>query len=106
MAISNSDSDNKAWRHPGGKLLRAGPAALTEAELLAIVISAGTAKNPAEKIAGELIDKFNSLRGIARQPLEELMKIDGLGQVKLCRIAAALEIGRRFAIDKLDQPNR
>jgi DNA repair protein RadC len=97
MGIPNSDSKKETWRHPGGKLLRAGPAALTEAELLAIVISAGIAKNPAEKIAAELMDKFHSFRGIGSQPLEELMKIDGLGQVKLCRIAAALEIGRRFA---------
>jgi hypothetical protein len=106
MASSHTDPDNKTWRHPGGKLLRAGPAALTEAELLAIVISAGTAKNPAEKIAGELIDKFHSLRGIARQPLDELMRIEGLGQVKLCRIAAALEIGRRFANQESQEPSR
>jgi DNA repair protein RadC len=97
MAIPHSSSKNEEWRHPGGKLLRAGAAALTEAELLAIVISAGTAKNPAEKIAADLIEKFQSFQGIAQQPLEELMKINGLGQVKLCRIAAALEIGRRFA---------
>lgn len=97
MAIPKSLSAEEGWRHPGGKLLRVGAAALTEAELLAIVISAGTAKNPAEKIAADLIEKFRSFQGIAQQPLEELMKINGLGQVKLCRIAAALEIGRRFA---------
>jgi DNA repair protein RadC len=100
MTISRTDNTNQEWRHPGGKLLRAGAAALTETELLAIIISAGTAKNPAEKIAAELIDKFHSLQGIAAQPLDELMKIGGLGQVKLCRIAAALEIGRRFANEK------
>jgi DNA repair protein RadC len=105
MGLPNSGSKNKPWHHPGGKLLRAGPGVLTEAELLAIVISAGTAKNPAEKIAAELIDKFHSLRGIASQPLEELMKIGGLGQVKLCRIAAALEIGRRFANETSKQTN-
>ena len=97
MATATSPSTNETWRHPGGKLLRAGPATLTEAELLAVVISAGTAKHPAEKIAADLIEKFHSFQGIAEQPLDELMKIDGLGQVKLCRIAAALEIGRRFA---------
>ena len=97
MPTSKSFSTGETWRHPGGKLLRAGPQSLTEAELLAIVISAGTTKNPAEKIAAELIQKFHSFRGIAAQPLEELMKIGGLGQVKLCRIAAALEIGRRMA---------
>jgi DNA repair protein RadC len=90
-------STGEVWRHPGGKLLRAGPESLTEAELLAVVISAGTAKNPAEKIAAGLIDRFHSFRGIAAQPLEELIKVGGLGKVKLCRIAAALEIGRRMA---------
>ena len=97
MPTPDSSSTHEGWRHPGGKLLRAGPAALTEAELLAVIISAGTAKNPAETIAADLIARFHSFQGIAQQPLEELMKIDGLGQVKLCRIAAALEIGRRFA---------
>jgi len=83
MATPKTSSTDERWHHPGGKLLRAGPESLTEAELLAIVISAGTAKNPAEKIGAELIDRFQSFRGIAAQPLEELMKIDGLGQVKL-----------------------
>jgi DNA repair protein RadC len=97
MTIADNDSTNEGWRHPGGKLLRAGPETLTEAELLAVVISSGTATHPAEKIAAELIAKFQSLRGIAAQPLEDLLKIGGMGQVKLCRVAAALEIGRRFA---------
>jgi DNA repair protein RadC len=85
------------WRHPGGKLLRAGPQTLTAAELLAVIISAGTAKHPAERIAAEIVEKYSSFRGIAEQPFEALRNISGLGQVKLCRIAAALEIGRRMA---------
>jgi DNA repair protein RadC len=97
MPISKRLGTSGDWRHPGGKLLRAGPESLTEAELLAILISAGTAKNPAERIAAELIQRFHSLRGISVQPLEELIRIGGLGQVKVCRIAAALEIGRRMA---------
>jgi len=104
MTSPNGSSTNETWHHPGGKLLRAGPATLTEAELLAIIISAGTAKHPAEKIAADLIEKFHSFHGIAKQPLDQLMKIDGLGQVKLCRIAAALEIGRRFATETPNNP--
>ena len=104
MPTLHSSNIDEGWRHPGGKLLRAGPATLTEAELLAVIISAGTSKNPAEKIAEDLIARFNSFEGIAQQPLEELMKVDGLGQVKLCRIAAALEIGRRFANKNEKQP--
>ena len=97
MPISKRPKTGEGWQHPGGKLLRAGPATLTEAELLAVIISAGTAKNPAERIAAELMEKFHSFRGLAEQPVEELLKIGGLGQVKLCRIMAALEIGRRIA---------
>lgn len=88
------------WTHPGGKLLRAGAETLSESELLAVLISAGTPKKPAETIAAELIEKFHSLDGIAQQSLEELMRINGLGQVKLCRIAAAFEIGKRMADKK------
>lgn len=96
MTIPKNFRTEGPWRHPGGKLLRAGPETLTEAELLAIIISAGTPQKPAEKIAQEIIEKFRSFRGIAEQPVEELMKIKGLGQVKLCRIAAAFEIARRI----------
>jgi DNA repair protein RadC len=103
METPNSSSTDQTWQHPGGKLLRAGASTLTEAELLAVIISAGTAKHPAEKIAANLIEKFHSLHGIAEQPLDQLTKIDGLGQVKLCRIAAALEIGRRFANETKEQ---
>lgn len=91
------------WKHPGGKLLRAGPQTLTDAELLAVIISSGTPKKSAEAIAQELIDKFQSFRGMANQPVEKLMQIKGLGQVKLCRIAAVFEIARRIANEVLER---
>ena len=82
-------------RHPGGKLWDEGPEVLTEAELIAILISSGVQGKPAIKIAQALIDRFQSLRGMADQPYEEFMKIKGVGKVKLSRIAAAFEIARR-----------
>jgi DNA repair protein RadC len=96
--VTDRETD-RSWRHPGGKLLRAGADTLTEGELLAVLISAGTQHYPAGKIAEEMIQRFHSLRGIAAQPVEELKKIKGLGQVKLCRIAAAFEIARRFSLE-------
>lgn len=92
MTIPKDFRTEGPWQHPGGKLLRAGPETLTDAGLLAIIISSGTPRKSAEQIAKELIDKFQSFRGMADQDVEELMKIKGLGQVKLCRIAAAFEI--------------
>ena len=82
-------------RHPGGKLWEEGPEVLTETELIAILISSGVQGKPAVEIAKALIDRFQSLRGMADQPYEEFMKIKGVGKVKLSRIAAAFEIARR-----------
>ena len=84
------------WRHPGGKLRELGPEALSEAELLAILISTGTRGRSALDIANEVIERFGSLRGLSNQPLERLLEIKGLSDVKIIRIAAALEIARRL----------
>ena len=84
------------WRHPGGKLRELGSESLTDAELLAILISAGIKGKPAKKIAAEIIARFGSLKGMANQPLAKFLEIKGLGAVKIHRIAAALEIARRM----------
>ena len=106
MAVPKNFTAEGTWRHPGGKLLRAGPETLTEAELLAVLISSGTPQKSAEKIAGELINKFQSFRGMADQDVKELMKIKGVGQVKLCRIAAAFEIARRIVNQVVEEIQR
>jgi len=103
MVIPKNFATEGSWRHPGGKLLRAGPDTLTDAELLAVLISSGAPKKSAEQIAQELISKFQSFRGMAEQDVKELMKIKGLGQVKLCRIAAAFEIARRIVNQILEE---
>lgn len=84
------------WRHSGGKLREKGSHTLTDAELLAILISIGIKDKSAEQIANEVLDKFNSFKGLANQPLKELLKIKGLGDVKVIRIAAAFEIAKRI----------
>ena len=84
------------WRHPGGKLRELGPEMLSDAELLAILISAGIKGKPAERIAEEILARFGSFKAMANQPLHKLREIKGLGSVKIHRIAAALEIARRM----------
>ena len=85
------------WEHPGGKLRERGAASLTDTELLAILISTGIRGKPAEKIAEEVLERFGSLKGLANQPLEKLLEIKGLSDVKTIRIAAAFELARRLA---------
>lgn len=84
------------WKHPGGKFLYLGADSLTDAELLSILIATGVKGKSAEKIAEEIIDRFGSFKGLANQPLEKLLALKGLGQVKAVRIAAAFEIARRI----------
>ena len=85
------------WKHPGGKLREEGADRLTDQELLSILISTGIKGKPAEKIADEVLQKFGSLEGLANQPLERLLEIKGLSDVKIIRIAAAFELARRIA---------
>jgi len=87
----------KKWHHPGGKLRELGAHTLTDAELLAILISTGIKGRPAEKIAEEILAKYGSFYGMANRPLEKFLEFKGLSDVKIIRIAAAFEIGRRLA---------
>jgi len=76
------------WQHPGGKLRELGAEALTDAELLSILIAPGILGKPAEEIAQEILQKFGGFKGMANQPLEKLLDIKGLGDTKIIRIAA------------------
>ena len=89
------------WHHPGGKLRELGPEAVSDAELLAILISPGVKDKRAPQIAEDILAKFGSFKGMANQPLSKLLEIKGLGEVKAIRIAAAFEIARRIVNEVL-----
>lgn len=91
------EQEMQKWKHPGGKLRELGADKLSDAELLAILISTGTKNKPAEEIANDIMNKFGSFKGLANQPLSKLLEINGLGDVKIIRIAATFEIARRIA---------
>jgi len=91
------------WHHPGGKLRDLGPETLTDAELLSILISSGIKGKPAERIAEEILERFGSFKGLANQPLEKLLDIRGIADVKIIRIAAAFEIARRIVNEILKE---
>ena len=100
--IKKQQKKTQKWQHPGGKLRELGADKLSDAELLAILISTGTKGKSAENIANELIEKFSSFRGIANQSFQSFLKIKGIGDVKIIRIAAAFEIARRIT-DEITQ---
>lgn len=74
---------------PREKLLLHGPQALSDAELLAILIGSGTPQKSALALAEEILQRYQSFRGMAGHSLDEFMAIKG-------NIAAAFEIARRI----------
>jgi DNA repair protein RadC len=94
------EGNTASWRHPGGKLRELGAQSLSDAELLAVLISSGIKGRSAETIAGEIIGTYGSLSGMSRQPLEAFLRFKGMSDVKILRIAAALEIARRLRKEK------
>ena len=84
---------------------RLGPESLSDAELLAVIISSGVPGRSAEKIAEDIIKRFGSFRGIAGQPYEKFFEIEGLGKVKIHRLAAAFEISTRIVDEILKEYN-
>ncbi|MBQ7775328.1 MAG: DNA repair protein RadC [Lachnospiraceae bacterium] len=85
---------------PYEKYLRFGPEALTESELLAIILRTGTKDRSAVEIAEEILSLSDSPRtgllGIYDIPLERLMQVKGLGQVKAVKIKCITELAMRI----------
>jgi len=88
--------DWPADERPREKLLKHGSVALSDAELLTIIIRTGTGKFSALDLARGLLHEARSLRGIARKSAAELMRMKGIGQAKAVELLAAFEIGRRL----------
>jgi DNA repair protein RadC len=82
---------------PREKLVGRGAEALTEAELLAVLIHTGSAGKSALDLARDLLRAHADLRLLSRRPLQELARCKGIGTTRAARIMAAFEIGRRTA---------
>ena len=79
-------------------MMRLGPGALNNSELLALVFGNGL-KGKSALDLGEEASK-NGLVPLARQTAAEIAKLKGLGEAKACRLAAAFELGRRSEREK------
>lgn len=89
----------KQWAkddRPREKLLRKSSAALSDSELLAILIGQGTREKSAVDLAREVLELGkNNLNELGKLSIKELLKIKGIGEVKALILLAALELGRR-----------
>lgn len=94
--MSNSIKTWSEDERPREKMLLKGAAALSDAELLAILISSGTKEKSALDLARDILALAqNNLHELGRLGVLELQKTKGIGEARAITIAAALEIGRR-----------
>lgn len=81
---------------PREKLLSKGKAALSDAELIAIIIGSGSRNKSAVELSQEILSSYqNKLNELGKVSVDQLMKFKGIGTAKAITIVAALELGRR-----------
>ncbi len=101
--------DLPAIDRPRERLLREGPAALADYELLAIVLGAGRRGESALALAMRLLDQ-DGLDGLRRLGASGLRRVRGLGPARAAQVMAALELGRRAGSHpkrlRLDEPEQ
>ena len=90
---------------PREKLLARGPGALSDAELLALLLRSGIPGKNALQMGQELVDTFGGVAGLLHTGHEALSSIKGLGPAKRAELVAVLELARRALVQELqDKP--
>lgn len=92
-----------ADQRPREKLLARGPAALADAELLALLLRTGIAGKHVIQLAQELLDRFGGIGGLLHTGADALKSVKGLGPAKRAEVVAVLELARRALAQELRQ---
>lgn len=97
--MSNDKKSIKEWAaddRPREKMIHKGKAALSDAELIAILIGSGNSKQSAVELSRDILASVgNNLIDLSELTLNELMQHNGIGEAKAVTIMAALELGKR-----------
>lgn len=88
---------------PREKLLTRGASALSDAELLALLLRTGMAGKHVLQLAQELLDRFGGIGGLLHTGSDALQAIKGLGPAKRAEVVAVLELARRALSQELQQ---
>ena len=97
MPISNWPEQER----PRVKLLSRGPAALSDAELLAIFLRTGLQGKTALDLSRDLLTDYDGLRGLIETDSKTFCQTKGLGLAKYSQIQAAIELGKRYLQENL-----
>jgi DNA repair protein RadC len=94
--------DLPADMRPREKLLARGPGALSDTELLALLLRTGTRERGVFQMADELLERFTGLSGLFSATGDDLKAVKGLGgTAKRAELMAVLELARRTVAEKL-----
>jgi DNA repair protein RadC len=88
---------------PRERLLAQGPDALTDAELLAIVLGSGNAAASALEVARGLLGRHRNLSGLFGAPLAHLAGRQGIGPVRAAKLKAGMELARRLLREEMER---
>lgn len=86
---------------PRDRLLQSGPRALSDAELLAVLLRTGTRGCSALDLAGSLLQRFGGVACLMGADIDDLQDVAGIGPSKCALLQAALELARRQALQEL-----
>jgi len=102
--MAGKTAEIKSWPQddrPREKLLKKGAGALSNSELLAILLRTGVKGVSAIDLARKMLAKFGTFRNMSHSDDRDWKEFKGLGPAKIAQIKAALEIGRRFREDEV-----
>lgn len=88
---------------PIERLYSAGPEALSDAELLSIILGTGTTEEDVIKLARRIVKDYKGLYSLAKMDVEEFQKIKGIGRAKAARLSAVFQIAKMLTSSKKNE---
>ncbi len=110
MKLTSELTSIKSWAEddrPREKMIRKGRQALSDAELIAILLGSGSRNQSALDLAKDILQSYrHDLHKLGRIQIDDLKKFRGVGEAKAITVLAALELGRRRSQSELRQSNK
>ena len=101
-----TEPENLSWRDtmpkerlPRERMAALGAEMLSDTELIAILLNTGSKGRNVLELAWDLLNSAGTLRSLRMMSLNEISAIDGIGEGKGARVLAAMELGRRAALE-------
>jgi len=92
-------TDLESSQRPRERLAKLGPSALSNAELIAILLRVGVKGENAVQVGQRLLQTFGGISGMHTASFEDVCAQHGIGEAKAAQIKAAIELGRRLTLE-------